>query len=112
MNSNSWNNVTYKLFVYKSYVFNICMYKADLALNNRQELICRKASSTNKASNQKQTLTYQDMLGFGKVNDCFLSSENICNYYYFYNYYNWLFYAAANFYCCWWWCGGGRERER
>ena len=39
MSSDSFkNNVTYKLFVYKSYK----MFKQDLALNNSQGLICHK----------------------------------------------------------------------
>ena len=32
----------YKKCVYKSYIFNIYMYKEDLALNNLQKLICHK----------------------------------------------------------------------
>ena len=45
MSSGSFkNDVTYKLFVYKSYIFNTYefMYKQNLALNNLQELICYK----------------------------------------------------------------------
>ena len=36
------NNFTYKLFIYKSYIFNMTMYKEDLALNNLQRLICHE----------------------------------------------------------------------
>ena len=42
------NNVTNKLFIYKSYVFYIYMYKQDLALNNQQVLICHKTQQTYK----------------------------------------------------------------
>ena len=45
MRFSSFKNVTYKLFVYKS--FN--MYKQDLALNNLQELICSKIQPTLKS---------------------------------------------------------------
>ena len=45
------NNVTYKLFIYKSYIFNIYIYIyiKDLVLNNLQSLIWRK---TNQPTNQ------------------------------------------------------------
>ena len=36
MNISSFKNVISKQFVYKSYIFNIFMYKQDLALNNVQ----------------------------------------------------------------------------
>ena len=36
MNSGLFKNVTNKLFVYRSYIFKIYMYKQDLALNNLQ----------------------------------------------------------------------------
>ena len=36
------NNITYNLFIYKSYLFNIYMYKQDLGFNNLQEFICDK----------------------------------------------------------------------
>ena len=41
------NDVIYKLFTYKSYIFSIYMYKQDLALNSPQGLICHKTQSTN-----------------------------------------------------------------
>ena len=37
-----FKNVTNKPFVYKLCIFNIYMYKQDLALNNLQGLICQK----------------------------------------------------------------------
>ena len=47
MSSGLFKNVTYKLLVYKSYIFDICMYKQDLALNNKQGLICYKTQPSN-----------------------------------------------------------------
>ena len=41
MSSRSFKNIVYKLGVYKSSIFNMLMYKQDLALNNLQELICQ-----------------------------------------------------------------------
>ena len=41
------NNVTYKLFVYKSSIFNINVWTR-LVLNNLQELICNKTKPTNQ----------------------------------------------------------------
>ena len=35
--SGSFKNVINKLFVYKSYVFNVYMYKQDLVLDNLQD---------------------------------------------------------------------------
>ena len=47
MSSDSFkNDVTDKLFTYKSYI--IYMYKQDLVLNNPQELICHKTQTTNQ----------------------------------------------------------------
>ena len=54
MSSGSFKNVTYKLFVYKLYIFNIYIYiyiyiyKQDLALNDLQWLICYKTLPTPK----------------------------------------------------------------
>ena len=49
------NNGSYKLFpVNKSFTNHIyltCMYKQDLALNNLQELLCRKTQPTNLTTN-------------------------------------------------------------
>ena len=36
------NNVTYKLIICKSYIYLICIYQQDLALNNQQGLIYSK----------------------------------------------------------------------
>ena len=48
MSQNSFKNVTYKVFVYKSDIFN--MHKQNLVLNNQQDLIWRK-NTTNKLTN-------------------------------------------------------------
>ena len=42
------NNVSYKLFIYKSYMFNIYMYKQDFPQNNLQGLICHKTQLIQK----------------------------------------------------------------
>ena len=47
MSSSLFKTVTNKLFVYKSYVFNMNMYKQDLAVYNQQWLICHKTQPTN-----------------------------------------------------------------
>ena len=39
MSCGLFKNVTYKLFIDKSYIFDINVYKQDLALNNLSELI-------------------------------------------------------------------------
>ena len=46
MSSALLENVNRKLFVYKSYTFNIYMFKLDLTFNNLQELICHKIQLT------------------------------------------------------------------
>ena len=46
------NNVIYKLFVYKSYIFNGYTYKQDLALNSLKDLICYKTQPTHQPTNQ------------------------------------------------------------
>ena len=49
MRSDSFKNVTYKLFIYKSfelYIY-IYIYKQDLTLNNLQGLILYQTQSTN-----------------------------------------------------------------
>ena len=46
MSSGTFKKVIYKLFIYKSYTFNI--YKQDLALNNLLGLICRETQPTNQ----------------------------------------------------------------
>ena len=50
MNSGSFKKVICKLFVYKSYISNIFMYKQDLALNNQQG---RYAIKINQPTNEK-----------------------------------------------------------
>ena len=42
MSSGLFKNVTYKLFVDKSYIVDIYMYEQNLALNNLQRLIYHK----------------------------------------------------------------------
>ena len=42
MSPGSIKNVTYILFVYKSYISNIYLYKQDLVLNNQQGSTCHK----------------------------------------------------------------------
>ena len=42
MSSCTLKNVNYKVFIYKSCIFNSYMCKQDLALNNPQGLICYK----------------------------------------------------------------------
>ena len=53
MSSGAFKNVTYKLFVYKSYIR--FMYKEDLALNNLQGLICYKTQPTNQSTSHQIT---------------------------------------------------------
>ena len=49
MNPGSFkNNVTYKLFFYKSNMYNIYMYKHAIALDNQQGLIYRKIQPTHR----------------------------------------------------------------
>ena len=47
MSSGIFKNVIDKPFVYKSNIFNMYMYKQDLASNNPQGLICHKTKPTN-----------------------------------------------------------------
>ena len=62
---------TYKLFVYKSYIY-VYMYKTHLALNNRQGLIWRKPQPTNQPKvfyktteiNNKLNLLNKDIFDF------------------------------------------------
>ena len=43
MSSGSFeNNINHELFLYRSYIFNIYMYKQYLALDNQQGLMCHK----------------------------------------------------------------------
>ena len=48
MSSGSFKNVANRLFLCKSYIFNICMYKQDLSWNNLYGLICHKTQPTIK----------------------------------------------------------------
>ena len=41
----------YKLFIYKTYIFIIYMYKEDLALYNQYRLICHKTQPTSQTTN-------------------------------------------------------------
>ena len=48
MSSGSFKNVTYRLFVCKSYIFDLFnMHEQDLALNYLQGFICDKTQPTN-----------------------------------------------------------------
>ena len=52
----------------KSYIFNMCMDKQDLALNNQQGLMCRKTQPTLSAGGVKYTgCTYAEGK---KPNEC------------------------------------------
>ena len=57
MFSGSFKNDTYKQFVYKWYISNICI-KQDLALNNPQGFICRKTQHINKPTNELSFFGY------------------------------------------------------
>ena len=45
MSSGSFKNVIYKMCLQIIYIYVICMYKEDLALNNLQWLICHKTQT-------------------------------------------------------------------
>ena len=57
------NNVNFKLFVYKSYIFN--RYKQDVASNSLQGLICHKTQETTPLN-----LNFE--IDFKLKNDCWL----------------------------------------